>query len=116
MRAGPLERCIVGMTATASTSPAAHATPVVTVTHLSPVLGPTHAPANSPPRSIAAGGGVLELALSKGLLEPVQARADPGRSHHPGIGCPTSIDAPRSRSAMSEAMNWYLPDPAITKT
>ena len=67
------ERCIVGITANGEHLARRARDTVVTVTHLSPVLGYARA-GELATEVIAAGGGVLELALSKGLLDEVQAR------------------------------------------
>jgi aspartate ammonia-lyase len=67
------ERCVAGITANREHLANHLRDSLVTVTHLSPVLGYARASELAVEAS-AAGGGVLDLAKSKGLLDDVQVR------------------------------------------
>jgi aspartate ammonia-lyase len=67
------ERCVGGITANREHLANLLRESVVTVTHLSPVLGYARA-SELAAEELAVGGGVLQLALSKGLLDEAQVR------------------------------------------
>ena len=94
------ERCVVGITANGEHLARRARESVVTVTHLSPVLGYARA-GELATEVIAAGGGVLELALSKGLLDEVQARQIEDAAIAQASGVRRQAIASRGPSAMS---------------
>jgi aspartate ammonia-lyase len=67
------ERCVRGITANGEHLASVFRGSVVTLTHLSPVLGYARA-SELAAEALRVGGNVLELALSKGLLDEAQVR------------------------------------------